>query len=115
MPWPKDPERRAEALAKHRAAQQRRWSSPEERARASERAKAQYADPAARRALSEGVRKTWTPERRAAHRDACRESLAKARRVYAESGKQQPVEPRLGSGVMLRLELIALAAKKRRT
>ena len=48
MPWPKDPAKYAETLARHSAAQKARWVKPEARQAARERGLAQ-----------------WTPEKRA--------------------------------------------------
>lgn len=71
MPWPTDPERRAQALERHRAAQRKRWEAPEARARARAANQAQYADPAQRALMSTRKRAYWQ-----AHPEA-REHLAR--------------------------------------
>jgi hypothetical protein len=61
MPWPTDPIRRAETMVRFKAAQQSRWTE-EARRQASERATAQFSDPAHRQRMSEIKRQQFVDD-----------------------------------------------------
>lgn len=62
MAWPKDPEKRALARERHRAAQRARWQRSEEREKMRAAAVAQFAQPGAREEMS-AIKKRQYAER----------------------------------------------------
>lgn len=91
MPWPTDPEKRALALERHRAAQAARWARPEDRERARQGALKQWSDPEARRRMGEIKRAQYRehPELRAkvsaGHRGTPRTGCARKTTVARRS------------------------------